>query len=151
MNVQVKTSAVADVGLELLEFMHNLGEEADVQPEAKTPADFCHAIANAAGDWAGKILDAECWIDVEVGFDGKYFRSALETAIKRQEIDGFLSLHEAAELYYIADVWWQLLRHISIYNGGDQYVKKNIMKFMLALYDLKKLNAQTLTYCFIRL
>ena len=139
MNVQVKTSAVADICPELLEFMHNLSEEADVQPEAKTPAvaDVCHAIADAAGDWAGKILDAECWIDVEVGFDGKYFRSALETAIKRQEIDGFLSLHEAAELCHITDIWLQLLRHLSIYNGGDQYVKKNILKLMLVLYALK--------------
>ena len=130
------TADVVDTPAELLDFMHNLGE-ANVKP----PADVYQTIAAAADDWAGRILDAESLRERSPSF-----RSVIYKSIQRLEIDGFLSLPEANELRYIADMWVQLLQLLSAYKG-EHCVKKNIISLMIALYDLKQLNAEILRNC----
>ena len=72
--------------------------------------DVWQDIADAVNDWSRHIIDAEC-----LHSKSENLRCAIEASLCRQQLDGFLTVHDIAELRYISNLWVQLLNTISSY------------------------------------
>ena len=93
------------------------------------------SIADALDNWTQRVLDAESRHTTSVNF-----HKQIEDSIRRQQLDGFLSSRDISELGYIADVWVKLLNAISSYSIGSEFVKGDIITFLLELYTLRRIN-----------
>ena len=67
-------------------------------------------IVDAENDWLRRIIDAECIYN-----RSENFRCAIEDSLYRQQLGGFLTVHDIAELRYFSTLWIQLLNTISSY------------------------------------
>ena len=94
-----------------------------------------HNIADAVNSWSCRILFAEC-----LHTKSEDFRHAIETSLYRQQLDGFLSDHDAAELRYITYLWVQLLNSLSSYLVGCEFRKRKIITLLLELYSMKQIS-----------
>ena len=101
------------------------GEESDVWSD----------IEDALNRWTGRVLDVEARYSNRANF-----RQNIEEALRRQQQDGFLNHHDIAELRYIADLWVNLLNSISSYTIGCEFVKRDIITFLLELHKLRQIS-----------
>ena len=73
-----------------------------------------------------RVLDAESRHTTS----GAFYQQ-IEDSIRRQQLDGFLSSHDITELRHITDVWIKLLRAVSSYSIGCEFVKRDIITRLL--------------------
>ena len=71
-------------------------------------ADAWQDIATALGNRTQRILDND-----SPHTASKTFRQTIEEALRRQQLDGFLTAHDIAELQYITDLWTNLMNATS--------------------------------------
>ena len=67
------------------------------------------------------------------------FRQTIKESLRRQQLDGFLTAHNIAELQSIADLWTNLLNATSCYTVGCVFVKRNIITYLVELYSLRQI------------
>ena len=92
-------------------------------------------IEEALNDWTDRILKVENeWKKTTS------FRENIEASLKRQQLDGFLNDQDIAELRYTADIWVNLLKCMSSYKIGCEFVKRDIITYLLELYELCQIN-----------
>ena len=91
-------------------------------------------IEEALYRWTNQILDAESRHEKTASF-----RENIETSLRRQQLDGFLNHHDIAELRHIADLWMNLLNCTSSYAIGCEFVKRDIITYLLELYKLRQI------------
>ena len=96
--------------------------------------DVWQIIANAADDWSRRLVDAECLHKKSIDF-----RTNVENSLHRQQLDGFLSDHDTAELRYITNQWADLLNTLSSYLTGCIFLKRNVIHILLKLYAVKQI------------
>lgn len=101
--------------------------------ENKEP-DVWMDIEEALNSWTRRILDLETRYSKTVSF-----RQNIEESLRRQQQDGFLNHQDIAELSYIADLWTKLLNSVSSYTIGCEFVKRDIITFLLELYKLRQI------------
>ena len=65
----------------------------------KREDDVWQIIADAADDWSRRLVDAECLHKKSIDF-----RTNVENSLHRQQLDGFLSDRDTAELRYITNL-----------------------------------------------
>ena len=97
--------------------------------------DVWSGIRNAFNAWSHDIIDAEDRFKRTLNF-----RTSIEESIYRQQLDGFLTYQDIAELQYITDVWVKLLNALNCYGVGCEFVKRDIFTFLLELYTLRQIN-----------
>ena len=138
-----------EVGDFLADFINdcNRGEDGDVREEEvsssitppsndveeKKEADVWVDIEEALNSWTRKILDTETRYSKTVSF-----RQNIEESLRRQQLDGFLNHQDITELSYIADLWTKLLNSVSSYAIGCEFVKRDIITFLLELHKLRQ-------------
>ena len=98
------------------------------QEEEEVETDIWSDIATASNNWSQRVLDA----------GSKYNRSGnlpqtIEDSIYRQQLDGFLTTRDIAELRFITDV----LNAVSCCGVGFEFV--NIITMLLELYSLRQI------------
>ena len=92
-------------------------------------------IEEALNDWTDRILKVENeWKKTTS------FRENIEASLKRQQLDGFLNDQDIAELRHTADIWVNLLKCMSSYKIGCEFVKRDIITYLLELYELCQIN-----------
>ena len=134
----------------LVEFVKSLGEErGEEKTESESTSDNIVSssievgnnsdpwidIGEALERWTDQILDAETRRSKTAGF-----RENIEASLRRQQLDGFLSAHDISELRYVADIWTNLLNCTSSYSIGCEFVKRDIITYLLELYKLRQIN-----------
>ena len=107
-----------------------LGNEGE---ENKEP-DVWMDIEEALNSWTRRIFDLETRYSKTVSF-----RQDIEESLRRQQQDGFLNHQDIVELSYIADLWTKLLNSVSSYTIGCEFVKRDIITFLLELYKLRQI------------
>ena len=83
---------------------------------------------------------------IALDVESKHYRSgnlrtAIEDSIHRQQLDGFLTSRDIAELRYITDVWLKLLNAVSCYGVGCEFLKRDIITLLLELYTIKQITS----------
>ena len=96
--------------------------------------DVWEIIANAADDWSRRLVDAECLHKRSIDF-----RTNVENSLYRQQLDGFLSDRDTAELRYITNLWADLLNTLSSYLTGCIFLKRNVIHLLLKLHAVKQI------------
>ena len=132
----------------LVEFVNSIGEEQGGEKveerESKTSSnstlevnqtDAWTDIEEALHRWTSQILDAETRREKTASF-----RESIEASLQRQQLDGFLTTHDISELRYIADLWTNLLNCTSSYTIGCEFVKRDIITYLLELYKLHQIS-----------
>jgi len=128
---------------DLLNFVDNL-EEKNLKEESSDGA--WNDIYEALDRWSQSILDAESLRDKT-----EDIRLKIENSIHRQQIDGFLSHFDAAELRYVGDLWIRLLHAIASYDIGCKFTKRDILTLLLELYTLNQLDKNVFIETFLKL
>ena len=105
--------------------------------EERRQDDIWQIIADAANDWSRRLVDAEC-----LHARSTDFRSNVESSLYRQQLDGFLSIHDAGELRYTTDLWVELLNSLSSYLVGCVFLKRNVISLLLKLYSVKQISEE---------
>ena len=100
----------------------------------KEESDVWSGIEDALNRWTRRVLDVEALYSKTANF-----RQNIEESLRRQQQDGFLNHHDIAELRYIADLWVNLLNSISSYTIGCEFVKRDIITFLLELHKLRQI------------
>ena len=134
----------------LSEFIDSLDREGNKVEECKQPAQADNGFASptpevnqtnvwidieeAMNRWANQILDAESRHERTASF-----RENIEASLQRQQLDGFHNHHDISELRYIADLWTNLLTCISSYTIGCEFVRRDIITYLLELYKLRQI------------
>ena len=124
---------------DLEDFLNGI-EEKETTPAVKTSV--WEDIFNALHCWKQSIVDSESLYETAIDF-----QCGVENIIKRQEIDGLLSVQDAKELRYVAELWTRLLSNVSSYTIGCSFVKGEIIALMLELYNLHQLDQKTFIEC----
>lgn len=137
----------------LSEFINSLDteeEEKVVEREQSTKVDSSNIVSptpevhqtNIWGDieealhrWTERILDAESRYEKTASF-----REHLEASLRRQQLDGFLNYQDIAELRHVANLWINLLNCTSSYTIGCEFVKRDIITYLLELYNLRQID-----------
>ena len=140
-------TATGDVDF-LAEFVNSLGGEQEEKVQDCKPvkvdsnstlkgnqSDAWSDIGEALHRWTSQILDAETLRDKTASF-----RENIEASLQRQQLDGFLTTHDISELRYIADLWTNLLNCTSSYAIGCEFVKRDIITYLLELYKLRQIS-----------
>ena len=91
-------------------------------------------IEEALRRWTNQIVDAESRYESTATFRGK-----IEASLRRQQLDGFLTPQDISELRYIANIWVNLLNCTSSYTIGCEFVKRDIITYLLELYNLRQI------------
>ena len=107
-------------------------EEVEDEVEIDVWADLESALNN----WTQRVLDAE-----SKHSRSRNLRTTIEESIHRQQLDGFLTAHDIAELRYITDVWIKLLNAVSCYGVGCEFLKRDIITLLLELYTVKQITS----------
>ena len=97
--------------------------------------DVWQDIADALNNWTQRILDTE-----SRRATSERFRQTIEESL-REQVDGFLTAHDLADLRYIADLWTNLLNATSCYTVGCVFVKRDIIIYLLELYSLRQITS----------
>ena len=132
----------------LSEFVESLGA-GEVQEEIKTvdedisvsttpegnQIDVWADIEEALHRWTGKILDVESRYEKTASF-----RENIEASLRRQQLDGFLNHQDIAELRHVTNLWINLLNCTSSYTIGCEFVKRDIITYLLELYKLRQIS-----------
>ena len=84
--------------------------------------------------WTDQILDSESRYE-----KSHSYREFVEASLRRQQLDGFLNHQDVAELMYIADLWTNLLNCISSYMIGCEFVKQDIITYLLELHKVRQI------------
>ena len=132
------------------EFIDSLDREGDKVEECKQPAQVDNGFASPTPEvnqtnvwtdieealyrWTNQILDAESRYERTASF-----RENIEASLRRQQLDGFLNHHDISELRYIADLWTNLLNCISSYTIGCESARRDIITYLLELYELRQI------------
>ena len=90
-------------------------------------------IESAFHRWTDHILDTESRYEKT-----RSYREAIEDSLRRQQLDGFLNHQDIAELSYIGDLWINLLNCISSYTIGCEFVKQDIITYLLELHKVRQ-------------
>ena len=90
-------------------------------------------IESAFHHWTDQILDSESRYE-----KSRSYRESVEASLRRQQLDGFLNHQDVAELRYIADLWTNLLNCISSYTIGCEFVKQDIITYLLELHKVRQ-------------
>jgi hypothetical protein len=109
----------------------------DTEVEERRQVDVWQNIADAANDWSRRLVDAEC-----LHARSTDFRSTVESSLYRQQLDGFLSIHDVGELRYTTDLWVELLNSLSSYLVGCVFLKRNVISLLLKLYSVKQISEE---------
>ena len=109
----------------------------DTEIEERRQDDVWQNIADAAYDWSRRLVDAEC-----LHARSTDFRSNVESSLYRQQLDGFLSIHDVSELRYTTDLWVELLNSLSSYLVGCVFLKRNVISLLLKLYSVKQISEE---------
>ena len=91
-------------------------------------------IESAFNQLTDQILDSESRYD-----KSRSYRESVEASLRRQQLDGFLNHQDVAELRYIADLWTNLLNCISSYTIGCEFVKQDIITYLLELHKVRQI------------
>ena len=91
-------------------------------------------IEEALNRWTSQILDAESRYEKTTSF-----RENIEASLRRQQLDGFLSHHDISELRHVTNLWINLLNCSSSYTIGCEFVKRDIITYLLELYNLRQI------------
>ena len=84
--------------------------------------------------WMCKILDAESRLEKTASF-----RQNIEASLRRQQLDGLLNHQDIAELQHITNIWMNLLNCVSSYSVGCDFVKRDIITYLIELYNLRQI------------
>ena len=140
-------AATADISPNdfLSEFVNSLGAEYTTPSEVNTTVNTDNVeetLINSSSDieeawnrWLNSILDFEsrCKKTASV-------RANIESSLSRSQQDGFLCHQDVSELKYIADLWLNLLDSFSTYKAGCEFVKRDIVTYLLELHKLRQIN-----------
>ena len=85
------------------------------------------------------------WLNSILDFESRYKKTAslranIESSLSRSQQDGFLCHQDVSELKYIADLWLNLLDSFSTYKVGCEFVKRDIVTYLLELHKLRQIN-----------
>lgn len=120
---------------EVQEEIKAVDEDISVSPSPEVDQiDVWTDIEEALHRWTCKILDAESRLEKTASF-----RETIEASLRRQQLDGFLNHQDIAELRYIAELWTNLLNSTSAYTIGCEFVKRDIITYLLELYKLRQI------------
>lgn len=84
------------------------------------------------------------WADSLLDFETKFketatLREKVEASLIRQQQDGFIGYQDVIELKYISHVWINLLNSLSTYTIGCEFVKRDIITYLVELYKLRQI------------
>ena len=103
-------------------------------------------VEEALHRWMCKILDVESHLEKSTGF-----RETIEASLRRQQQDGFLNHQDVAELRHVTNVWINLLNCTSSYTIGCNFVKRDIITYLVELYNLRQITKSLLVESCLRL
>ena len=104
--------------------------------EKEKEIDVWQYIATALEHWTQRILDTGSRHTTSGNF-----RQTIEESLRRQQLDGFLTVRDITELRYITDLWVNLLNAISCYTVGCVFVKRDIISYLLELHSLRQITS----------
>ena len=81
-----------------------------------------------------KILDAESRFE-----NAASFRENIEVSLRRPELDGLLNYQDIAELKHVTNIWMGLMNCVSSYRVGCAFVKRDIITYLIELYNLRQI------------
>ena len=99
-------------------------------------------IFTALNSWKQSLVDVESLFEKTGDFQRE-----VEGIIHRQELDGLLSFQDAKELRFVADLWTRLLNNITSYSLGCAFVKGEIIRLLLELYNLHLIDERIFIAC----
>ena len=111
----------------------NNTDRVSTPPEVRGSSNVWSDIESAFHHWTDQILDSESRYE-----ESRSYRESVEASLRRQQIDGFLNHQDVAELRYIADLWTNLLNCISSYKIGCEFVKRDIITYLLELHKVRQ-------------
>ena len=102
------------------------------------------AIPNSRDTWIDIEVALQRWTDQIVDAETRYektatFREKIEATLQRQQLDGLLNPQDISELRYITNLWINLLNCTSTYTIGCEFVKHDIITYLLELYKLRQI------------
>ena len=91
-------------------------------------------IEDALHRWMCKILDVESRLQKTASF-----RESIEASLRRQQLDGLLNHQDITELQHVTNIWMNLLNCMSSYRVGCEFVKRDIITYLIELYNLRQI------------
>ena len=110
------------------------GEGSGVPSSKLTQSGVWSDIEEALRCWTDRILDAESRLQKTASF-----RESIEASLRRQELDGFLNYQDIAELKHVTNIWMGLMNCVSSYRVGCAFVKRDIITYLIELYNLRQI------------
>ena len=109
-------------------------EGSGVSSSKLTQSDVWSDIEEALRRWTDRILDAESRLQKTASF-----RESIEASLRRQQLDGLLNYQDIAELEHITNIWMNLMNCVSSYRVGCDFVKRDIITYLIELYNLRQI------------
>ena len=124
------------------------------EEEGKSEQDKVEYATSGGNNTPQEVGSSNVWLDIESVFhhwtdqildsESRYekshsYREFVEASLRRQQLDGFLNHQDVAELMYIADLWTNLLNCISSYMIGCEFVKQDIITYLLELHKVRQI------------
>ena len=123
-----------------------VGESSGVSSSKLTQSSVWLDIEEALHRWTDRILDAESRLQKTASF-----RESIEASLRRQQLDGLLNHQDIAELQHITNIWMNLLNCVSSYSVGCDFVKRDIITYLIELYNLRQITKSLVVETCLRL
>ena len=124
---------------DLEDFLNGIEEKEDETVKETT---VWEDIFSALHSWKQSLVDVKSLFEKTGDF-----QRGIEAIIHRQELDGLLSLQDAKELRFVADLWTRLLNNITSYSLGCVFAKGEIIRSLLEIYNLHLIDERKFISC----
>ena len=109
-------------------------EDGAVESNQQREEDVFICITDTFNNWMGRILDTETYFSKTNDMKEDILKS-----LERMQLDGLINHQDVSEVTYVADMWIRLLNAIRSYNVGCDFVKRDIITYLLELYKMRQL------------
>ena len=105
-----------------------------VESNQQREGDVFTGITDTFSSWMGRIRDTETYFSKT-----RDMKEDILKLLERMQLDGLINHQDVSEVTYIADMWIRLLNAIRSYNVGCDFVKRDIITYLLELYKMRQL------------
>ena len=112
----------------------DIKEDGAVESNQQGEEDVFICITDTFNNWMGRIRDTETYFSKTSNM-----KKDILKLLERMQLDGLINHQDVSEVTYVADMWIRLLNAMRSYNVGCDFVKRDIITYLLELYKMRQL------------
>ena len=112
----------------------DIKEDGTVESNQQREEDVFICITDIFNNWIGRIRDTETYFSKTSNTKKDILKS-----LERMQLDGLINHQDVSEVTYVANMWIRLLNAMRSYNVGCDFVKRDIITYLLELYKMRQL------------